>query len=775
MSIPLREAWQSFAQPAKDAASQQKTGGEPVLVPEVEVTFPKPFSREEMTAALMPLLSFKLSEEDAKAVKEAVEAASREDDEDARDAIKKIADPAAKVFAEWKRLRQHDADFQEVMAFRAAHPLFPEPPQDSLIEKHLFLSNAPSESVLKYYTNRVPLSGAGHASLGAALIDAGERERGAALIRFAWNRYPLDPAVEQQFLTRFGALLTADDKARRERMLAARAAQKDEKVASVTGKKGLKAVAKLRGKAAKGRAGRRNNIARRKGRRRADANVPMQGELRDGRARFGIASLAVPVRVKKAPKDEDGGKDKPAKTLQTKAAENAFNLAKKSIGSPGTLLSRLKALRQEGEDDRLWALMRSIAPDSGDASDPGRWWEFRRSEIRRALNEDRPKTAFAIARDHGPLEGETLSEAEFLAGWVALRFMKDPARAIPHFEASRAIGFARTEARADYWLGRANLELGAHKEAQAFFSAAAGRFFTFYGALGRQALQRTAPCEFRAPPEPSKEAIATFTNEDAFKAVVIAKQLGLDTVLVTYVLDLARQIRDPVQMTLTMELAERTVPTHVAIHAAKIALLRGFATEAYAFPTLLPKYDRAGGNAKLEPALLNALTRQESEFHTSTVSRAGARGLMQLMPDTARHVAAAIKMKYEMPRLVSDPSYNVTLGSVFLAQLLSGYDGSYVLSLAAYNAGPGRVKDWIKEFGDPRGKSVDPIDWVERIPFTETRHYVQHILESVQLYRCRFENSKTRFQIVEDLHRGRPGKIPDLAGVAGSADLDQTP
>src|SRR5208282_2866615 len=148
-------------------------------------------------------------------------------------------------------------------------------------------------------------------------------------------------------------------------------------------------------------------------------------------------------------------------------------------------------------------------------------------------------------------------------------------------------------------------------------------------------------------------------------------------------------------------------------------------------------------NAKLELALLSALTRQESEFYTGTVSRVGARGMMQLMPQTAKQVAAAVKMKYELARLVSDPSYNVTLGSAFLAQLLNGYDGSYVLSLAAYNAGPGRVAEWIDDFGDPRKKDIDPIDWIERIPFTETRQYVQKILESTQLYRCRFASSKT--------------------------------
>jgi soluble lytic murein transglycosylase len=211
------------------------------------------------------------------------------------------------------------------------------------------------------------------------------------------------------------------------------------------------------------------------------------------------------------------------------------------------------------------------------------------------------------------------------------------------------------------------------------------------------------------------------------------------------------------------------------VRAAKIALLRGFPVDAYAFPTLLPKFDSAGGNDKLEPALLNALTRQESDFHTGSVSRVGARGLMQLMPQTARLVASTYKQKYDVSRLISDPSYNVTLGSAFLSELISGYDGSYVLSLAAYNAGPGRVKQWIKDFGDPRNKSADPVDWIERIPFTETRTYVQRILESTQLYRCRFENGKAKSQIVEDLHRGRPGRLPDLEDVSGSGELEQTP
>ncbi len=778
--------------PAKEKAKP------PVLIPAAVVSFPKPFSAEDMTAALQPLLSFEIGEDDAKAVKEAVEAASRDDDGDVRAAIKKIGDPAAKTFAEWKRLRRSNADFKEAMAFRAAHPLFPELAQDAVIEKNLFLSNATSASVLKYYTNRKPLTGAGHASLGAALIDLGERESGLAQIKYAWGRYLLDPAVEEKLRSRFGTLLDDKDRRHRATLLAIRAAYKDDpekKLAQDSGRKGLKALARLRSKADKRHGGRHgsNKASHRKRRRRSDNadGIAQREAALVGKSRaLGVASITElvrikkKVRIKKASRKSDDGADEDVKktadkkeqeerSLQAKAGENAFKLSKERAGGPGTLLARLKALRREGADDDVWSLLRSIGPDTADLADPDRWWDFRRSEVRRALSQDHPKTAYAIAKAHGPLDGNNLSESEFLAGWIALRFLKDPQRALPHFEASRVTGFGRTEARSAYWLGRAKLELGAPEQAQSHFSEAAQRFYTYYGALARQALRNAHACEFRAPRQPSREAIAAFVNEDAFKSVMIAKQLDLEPVLIGFILDLARQIQDPDQMTLVFELAERVAPPHAVVRAAKIALLRGFATEAYAFPTLLPKFDSAGGNAKLELALLNALTRQESEFYTGTVSRVGARGLMQLMPETAKHIAAAVKMKYEVARLISDPSYNVTLGSAFLAQLLSGYDGSYVLTLAAYNAGPGRVTEWIKDFGDPRDKTVDPIDWVERIPFTETRQYVKKILESTQLYRCRLQERKTKFQIVEDLHRGRPGKVPDLTDVTGSAGSDE--
>ncbi len=742
-----------------------------------------PLPAEEMTAALQPLLSFKIDDGDAKRVKEAIEAAAKDDDSGARAAIKKISSPAAKNFAEWKRLRQPDAGLEEGMAFRLAHPLFPGLPFSGKSEKALFLSDAPAEAVLKYFGDRLPVSGAGYACLGGALLETGRRAQGLAMIRFVWSRYTLAPAVEKKFRARFGTLLTGTDRHRRELLLAARTALKNDPVK----KKKLHRKRRRRRTKAKGRRHRHAPHRRQHRHRKKRSEVKeIKPEVREAAASgklqaFGVTSPVELVRYKKQRRKAAASKhkqkrarsakkaeDKKPQTRQAKAAAKALTLSKQVKGGPATLLRRLKRLRRKKADEEVWSLLRSLNPDTADLADPDRWWDFRKTEARRALSQDHPKTAYAIAKAHGPLEGQDLSDAEFMAGWIALRFMHDPLLAIRHFEASRVERLSRTETRAAYWLGRAKKEIGAASEARRYFIEAASRFYTFYGALARQALGHADTCKFRAPAAPSARTIAAFVNEDAFKGVMIAKQLDMEGLLNGYVLDLARRIRDPEQMTLVLELARRVTKPNVAVRSAKIALLRGFASEKYAFPDLLPEFKETGGNGKLEQALLNALTRQESEFHTGTVSRAGARGLMQLMPQTAKEVAATVKMKYRRKRLVSDPSYNVTLGSVFLAQLLSRFDGSYILTLAAYNAGPGRVAQWIKENGDPRKKGADPIDWVERIPFTETRQYVQRILESIQVYRCGYEDGEPGFRLAEDLHRGRPGKISGSKYAAGS-------
>ena len=447
------------SEPAKPSAAEAAQAAKaepaavPALVPASTARPGKALPAEEMTAALQPLLSFKIAGEDAKAVKEAFEASAREDSDDARAAIKKIADPSARNFADWKRLRQSQADLQEGIAFRLAHPLYPDLPQDGANEKALFLSNAPAAAVLKFYVNRQPLSGAGHASLGGALLETGERERGLAMIRFAWGRYVLDPAVEEKFRSRFGALLNERPPPPRTAPQGARRVEGRSGQGFGGARRGLRAAMRARGRARRGRIAPHKVMHRYRGR-RADAGdglLLLREAAATGKARaFRVASLVEPVRYRyrrpaAASEDKDDGKkapDKGAGTLQSKAAANAFKLAKEVLADPGPCLpgSRRCAARTRtticGRSCVRSTPMPPIWPPRMFGGSSG----VARSAAR--CSRTTPGPPMPIAKAHGPLEGENLSEAEFTAGWIALRFVHDPLLAVHHFEASRVAGFS---------------------------------------------------------------------------------------------------------------------------------------------------------------------------------------------------------------------------------------------------------------------------------------------------------------------------------------------
>ncbi len=842
------------------------------LKPAIDLTYPKPFTTEEMTTALASILSYKISDTDKAAVTDATNGASR-GMEASKPLLAKISDVSARKFAEWRILRASNPEFSDTLAFRTANPLFPPPPLDAVVEKALFASSAPSAETFKIFANRRPVTGPGKAVLGAAYIEKGERDRGLSLIRQAWSRHDFDAAGEARFQTKYGSYLTDADRETRKTWLAlkgkkadtskklalaasaaagARAAARlaSQRSAAMTARQRVQAVSArgaVRGRtgarwvrpAVRGYKGKVTPVSRRLSTRRRgavlerDVNPTKLLPNPSSRARssqFGVQTLAVPVLFAAPSEDKaaspqaatntDGKQTspppaskaedtKPAATAEKPQAESkpapavptppnpvpepesasapkpadkkaaasskktnngSINLLKESQSESGPLLTRLVALKRQKADKRLWSVLRSVKTEAADLADPERWWEFRRQEVRRALNLSKFKTAYGIAKHHGPLDEEARAEAEFLAGWIALQFLKDANTATVHFQSSvEARGSGRDQARSAYWLARGKAALEQPGDVETSLRASAKRAWSYYGALAKNALRDGSACEFRAPPKPTSDDIAAFVKLDAIKSLMILKQLDQQGALIGFFLDLARQIDDPVQMTLMLELAERIASPSTVVRTAKIAIGRGFPVEAYALPALLPKFDAAGDNEKIELPLLNALTRQESEFDAGAKSPVGARGLMQLMPGTARLVASGNKLKYELGRLTSDPSYNVTLGSSFLASLLTQFDGSYIMSLAAYNAGPGRVAQWSREFGDPRRKTVDPIDWVERIPFTETREYVQRIMESTQLYRCRFEKGKAQIQIWQDINRGRPGKLPEpiLIGKTG--------
>jgi soluble lytic murein transglycosylase len=457
-----------------------------------------------------------------------------------------------------------------------------------------------------------------------------------------------------------------------------------------------------------------------------------------------------------------------ARVAVVKRGANAGKLldalpASATQGDVGLLYNRIQWLRRKDRDEEAWKMLLDAPSEPDKLIDLDGWWSERRLDCRIALNAGQPRIAYAIAAKHGPISGDAYAEAEFLAGWIALRFLGESTTALEHFHALRAAAKgSKNLALAEYWLGRTSLALGDGGSALVHFHAAAKYPQYFYGQLGRQALDaKPANLAVTPTPPPSEADIRTFLARDAVRAIGIALAADMDSVTSQFFLALARQLTSPGEVVLLLEFAKRSGNPQLALRLAKIAFNRDLPVGDYALPIgVLPEF-RSLLADRVDPALVHALSRQESEFNAAAKSPVGASGLMQLMPGTAKAVAKQYKVKFQAADL-TNPTYNVQLGEAHLRDLIDSYSGSYFLALAAYNAGGGRVQEWMHAFGDPRDARTDPVDWIERIPFSETREYVKKIMETLQLYRSRLSGSEKALQLVQDLNRGRPttSKVP---------------
>lgn len=650
-------------------------------------------------ALLKPLLEFGLTGSDRTQLRNAVAASYRQRYDDARAAIARIKNPHAKKVARWYFYRRSGlgAKGNEIEAFRVANPEWPE--QDRLrrnAERSLFINRADAETVNAFFARSIPQTGGGKAAIAAIHLANGEKEKARVLISEAWRGYRLTDEVEDAILERFpGMLDDADHKARIDRLLLQDRTSRIETV---------ERVAKL---------------------------LP-EAEREKVKARIHV--------VKRSSKAE--------KLLAEIPAEPA-------MADMGLYLSRIQWLRRNDKEAKAWSLLTEAPLEPSLLLDLDEWWVERRVNCRSALNSGKPELAYTIARDHGPVSGESYLEAEFMAGWIALRFLDRPEDGLRHFLALRTASKDGKEiARAEYWLGRASLAAGDTAEAARHFREAGKYPYSYYGQLALQSGGRDAvDMSLAMAPAPTAAEVETFLNRDAVIAIAVVRAAGYETLAPLFFYQLARTLKSPAETALLGELARAIDQPYASVRLGLIAFNRGLPTAEYAFPVgLLPDYKEINGS--VESAFLHALSRQESEFNPKAQSPVGARGLMQLMPQTAKAVARQFKVRYRLSKLTSDPSYNLMLGVAHLADLIDSYDGSYILTLVAYNAGGGRVSEWIEKFGDPRDPRVDPIDWVERIPFTETREYVQKILTTAQIYRSRLAGPAKALRLVQDLHRG---------------------
>ncbi len=395
------------------------------------------------------------------------------------------------------------------------------------------------------------------------------------------------------------------------------------------------------------------------------------------------------------------------------------------------------------------AIVMKAPTDRNALVDPDAWWIERRVLSRELMDQGDMKTAYAIVAAHAAESPANAADAEFHAGWYALRGLNDPQTAARHFSRIAALAQGPISlSRAYYWLGRA-AEAGGPGEAKAYFTRAAAYGTTFYGQLAGERIGHKGLS--LASPEPTAADRTTFAGREAVNAIGRLEAAGHARFADVLYRDLAEQLTSPGEIALLAAMAQEQGNLHLALRIGKIAAARGIDVGALAHPLgAIPDEADISGSGK---ALAYAIARQESEFNAGAVSGAGALGLLQLMPDTAQQLAKKAGLPFSQLRLTSDAGYNATLGSAFLGEQLGRFDGSYVLTFAGYNAGPRRAAQWVARYGDPRGKDLDTVvDWIERIPYTETRSYVQRVMENYEVYKMLLTGT---YDIAGDLVNGR--------------------
>jgi soluble lytic murein transglycosylase len=369
---------------------------------------------------------------------------------------------------------------------------------------------------------------------------------------------------------------------------------------------------------------------------------------------------------------------------------------------------------------------------------PDVWWVERRALVRALLDDGKARLAYRLAVDASPEKDTYRVDRAFMAGWIALRFLRDPQTATQNFAQIPGITTGPTAlARANYWLGRA-AEAGRNRaSAQQHYTLAATHSTTYYGQLAcaRLGCRKT---KLRTPPSLTQTQRNALGNSELVRAVEILYATGNRRLVPSFAADLMRS-NDSNVLTMVADIAARHRDPGAMLAVGRAAVNRGLAFDSYAFPAVgLPDFVPIG--KKTNKSLVYAITRTESAFNPRITSGAKATGFMQVTPAAGETLARRMGFALDVNRLHTDPAYNLQLGSAEIANLLNDYDGNHVLAFVGYNAGRGRVREWVARYGDPRRPDVDVIDWVERIPYSETRNYVQRVLENLQVYRSKFGN-----------------------------------
>jgi soluble lytic murein transglycosylase len=688
--VPKTTQTASVAAKGAAAAPTSAIAAAPAILPATRqhAALPPPAARKQVPQAAVAATS-STSQADTDALENVIELVRKHNPADATQTEAAISDPVARKLAEWIILRSDNngASVERYRAFLSANPSWPS--QTFLrrrLEAALWDDHRDDATVWSWFENESPVSAKGKFSLARAMLGRGDRANAERLVRDAWRNDPMSEDTESTALDLFGALLTpGDHKARMDLFLY----------------------------------GSEHEIALRAAKRLGAAHVAL--------AKARIAAY---------------GKASNSKAL-LEAVPHELH------GDAGYIFSKIQLLRREEKFTDAAQLMMSAPRDPGRLYNVDEWWIERRLLARKMLDVGEHRTAYLIARDAAlPAKDIYKTEQEFTAGWIALRFLNDPATAAQHF-ARIGVGSVNPTAlaRAGYWQGRAAEAAGNAQGARAAYSAAAAQSTSYYGQLARAKLG-LPQIELNGVPAPSTRGVERL---EIVRAVKLLYDLDEREIAIPIFADMGEN-GDPDALVGLGELANRSGDARGMLLLGKAALNRGLPFDFYAYPVNgIPPFKSIGPD--VERSIVYAIARQESAFNPNDVSPAQAYGLMQVTPDAGKYVCKRAGVGFDLNRMKTDPVYNAALGAAELGGLIEDYRGSYIMTFAAYNAGRGSVKKWIERYGDPRDPKVDAVDWVELIPFSETRNYVQRIMENLQVYRARFGGG-TRLQIEADLHRG---------------------
>lgn len=431
------------------------------------------------------------------------------------------------------------------------------------------------------------------------------------------------------------------------------------------------------------------------------------------------------------------------------AADLVERLPTEFQNHPGVRYERLALMRRQSGADTVVGMASSFPPAPGYSDADTRMWTERRNIINAALRRQDYQAAYAAATNHGLTAAVDLTDAEFYAGWLALSKLKDPAKADEHFARIQAAGKSPiTQARALYWRGRAHEAMGDAHGATNFYTQGGRHITTFYGQLAAEKAG-LGPINIGTDPVITEADRARFEGRDVVKAARIVGEIGDKSLFRTFLIHIDDDLPSAADYALLVDMAREFQDQELSMLVVRAGATKGFVLPERGYP--LRSIPQVATSA--EAAFVYGIVRQESGFDPKVRSEADARGMMQLLPSTAQLVARRLGVSYTVSQLY-DGEYNMRLGAYHLGELTDQFSGSYLMAAAGYNAGPGRPREWISFCGDPRSGGVDPLDFIECIPFSETRNYVMRVMEGMQVYRARLGNGVVQPALSADLKRG---------------------